>query len=489
MHKATSLDFRVTISQDGQQCGIPVNVSKCQYCSHHVEKEYNRMSSMRKELQGGALRTAFKSSARLNFKPGVFEADINSKKPMLPKASSQTLMAAAEKASSRGISRGASYVRTCADPIKALNEVKEEQHARLQTAARQHGKDQAPIPRRHIPNVVCINPGNKKSCETGEKQDKRKPYLTSLAGRSLLPQTDSQASKMVELDETESMCDFAHQVCSKLPESSDINRKKAIEILKRKRDDKKEVEAPGFLVHSLEHHQGKQEDSNIEDAKSIFERKYLAETDIEDEREIDGPAISRKSAKSACRITAGRKQSMAVKKVGTSRTELGNAFGSIIDEMADKEDKKIHSKFKSIVEAEQDENMKNLLDVLEKRDNMADKMDSIKAMEVQAWECTVCHVILERKHPRCIQMHPNALKRRSATKRWWKCLDCKQHFSTVGVTYPVGGCPKCDSVQANFEKSSMLKPMSKTMDEMLSGGLACKENLLPRGREQKWVNS
>lgn len=447
------------------------------------------MSSMRKELQGGSLRTAFKSSARLNFKPGVFEADTNSGKPIVPKASSQKLMAIAEKTSSRGISRGASYVRTCADPIKALKEVKEEQHARLQRATQRHGKDQAPIPRRHIPNVVYKNPENSKPRENGDKHVTRSPYLTSFAGRSLLPETEKEASKMVELDESESMCDFAHQVCSKLPESSDINRKKAIEILKRKRDDKKEVQVPGFLVHSLEHHQGKQEDSDIEDAKIIFERKYLAETGMEDQIQAKEPLISRKPTKNVSSHRGGRKQSVEVKKVGSSRTELGNAFGSIIDEMADKAEKNIHSKFKSIVETEQDENLKNLLDVLEKKDNMADKMDSIKAMEVQAWECTVCHVILERKHPRCIQMHANSLKRKISIKRWWKCLDCKQHFSTLGVTYPVGGCPKCDSVQANFEKSSMLKPMSKSMDEMLSGGLACKENLLPRGSEQKWVNS
>jgi len=69
-----------------------------------------------------------------------------------------------------------------------------------------------------------------------------------------------------------------------------------------------------------------------------------------------------------------------------------------------------------------------------------------------------------------------------------QCSDCSKVFSTLGVNYPTGPCIKCGSNQAHFEKHSMLMPMSKTREDFLTEGVACKENLLPRGREQKWVN-
>ena len=49
--------------QDGQNCTMAINKSKCSYCDYHVQGELRRMSTARATLRANNLRTAFRGSS------------------------------------------------------------------------------------------------------------------------------------------------------------------------------------------------------------------------------------------------------------------------------------------------------------------------------------------------------------------------------------------------------------------------------------------
>lgn len=177
-------------------------------------------------------------------------------------------------------------------------------------------------------------------------------------------------------------------------------------------------------------------------------------------------------------------------------TGFAAAFGSVIEEMereeathpvGDKHFKK-GSLYQDIVEQQDSEQLFNLMGVLEKKDNLAAKMDSIKFLNISAWKCDVCSSITEYRPKACGESHPHALSKLQAMKRWWQCSGCKGHFHTVGVRYPTSRCPKCDVLGTDFSQVSMLKPQKKLEHEAQQGNVAGRELLVARGAEQKWVN-
>ncbi|KAG7666986.1 hypothetical protein Ndes2526B_g04527 [Nannochloris sp. 'desiccata'] len=177
-------------------------------------------------------------------------------------------------------------------------------------------------------------------------------------------------------------------------------------------------------------------------------------------------------------------------------TGFAAAFGSVIAEMEREEVTnpvgnnhfKGGSLYQDIVEQQDTEQLFNLMGVLEKKDNLAAKMDSIKTLNVAAWKCAVCSSITEYRPKACGESHPHALSKLQAIKRWWQCGGCKGRFHTVGVRYPMSRCPKCDVLGTDFSQVSMLKPQKKLEHEAQQGKVAGRELLVARGAEQKWVN-
>ena len=450
-----SLDFGYCSGKrkDGQPCRIPVNTSTCEYCSYHVGAAYKQISSLRRELQGGSLGSAFqKNRTNLKWTVGRFE-NKEARGAGNREATKERLQHAAEKSLGKSGSMGSKYLVTCADPAKALHLVKEEDARKKRVAADTGMLTKAPIPSKHLAAVVV---------------DHRHTKDSNTRTSSLKQQGKKSSDTLIQLDGDHGpVSSYAMDLTSGLPDA----RTQAIAILKKKQESQKAaVEAPSFLAKSLQAHSTRGEKNSTapvqKKAEGVSSKKRIINTEhaIPENKPTTAPIVSKPSAFEAL-------------------------FGDVIKEMqTNTQGNPVQSRYKHIVEAADDQALMDTLDVLEKKDNMAQKMDSVKALKVSAFRCAVCSIITERRHDVCLQKHPEALSRIDAVKRWWKCSDCKKVFSTLGVNYPTDACVKCNSTQATFEKHSMYQPMSKTKEGMMTDGVACKENMLPRGREQKWVN-
>ena len=168
------------------------------------------------------------------------------------------------------------------------------------------------------------------------------------------------------------------------------------------------------------------------------------------------------------------------------------AFGGVIAEMeaaaASDPSAATGSLYKEAVEEADADQLFATMAVLEKRDEMAQKMDSVKTLSVTAWKCAACNCTLEYRPKRCWEQHPRELSKVQVTKRWWQCEGCKKRFTTVGQRYPTGRCPKCDAVGVDFTSVSMLQPQRKVEHEAQQGKVAGREMMVARGAEQKWLN-
>lgn len=481
--------------KDGQPCRIPVNKHTCEYCAYHVGAAYRQISSLRRELQGGSLSTAFhKSKSKLRWTVGRFEKKDATASNNNRLAKKEDLKQAAAKSMSKNGSMGSKYLVTCADPLRALHQVKEEDARRKRLIADGKYKaafDKAPIPSKHLPAVVVsgAHMGTMDIQRTRENslQQAKKP-VTSLARTNLSlvqhrkhigKQQDSTDLVQLHGDEAH-VSSYAMDLSSSLPA-----RAQAAAIWKKVKTKEKEgqrqSEAPSFLAKSLEAHHMKAGSSAATCKAQTRSPKKPAEAL---EKKLAGPLSPTKE-----QLIQSTENRVFVSTKESKPNSFEALFGDVIKEMQTSTNgNPVHSRYKHIVEAADDHDLMQTLNVLEKKDDLAQKMDSVKALKVSAFKCAKCLVITEKRHERCFTQHPEALTRIDAMKRWWKCSDCKKVFTTLGVNYPTGACIKCNSNQATFEKHSMYQPMSKTREGLLTDGVACKENMLPRGREQKWVN-
>lgn len=446
------------VTKEGKPCRVPVNVNKCAYCSHHVNKAYNKISSKRLEIQGGNLRTAFKGGPALKWKVGDFNATSGVKHES--KASSKELSRVAEKSTKPG-SMGSKYLVTCADPRKAW-EIAREEDMKKKNAARGRNPVAAPIPQKHMPRVVC------RDTVAQQRADQQKrPRITSFAGKSLVSRRDPN---FVRLESSDGSA-FAAELSSSLPP-----REHAAALLKKAQQSKsnnsakKCVQKAPFLAHGLEAQiRMKENDASASQAKGPSDLETVV-------------------GKSTQKRTLPRENAQQNSSVH-QKSSFEKLFGDVIQEMQDKvADTHVHSKYKDVVDAGRDQELMQTLDILEKKDDMAEKMDSVKKLKVSGWKCSVCNVTLASKHSKCMKEHPQALHKVIAERRWWKCSDCNKTFSTLGVKYPTDACVKCGSKQSHFESQSMKRDIPKAVEAMLTDGVACRDNMLARGREQKWVN-
>lgn len=100
-----------------------------------------------------------------------------------------------------------------------------------------------------------------------------------------------------------------------------------------------------------------------------------------------------------------------------------------------------YRRYRELVEDEDHDRLMAVVGALEKKDEMAQRMDAIMHLEVQAVRCGVCQYVSERRRPECAA-HPHAVERLTATKRWWQCEGCGHRFDTVGVRLPRKGCAR-----------------------------------------------
>lgn len=268
--------------------------------------------------------------------------------------------------------------------------------------------------------------------------------------------------------------------------------------------------APSFLTAPLIHRQQQlEEEVGAGDKQSKHLAASSKETLSDKENEKDGvirysyrncppPQKKGRTAKMHAVPTASvtgvhnNRAPAATAAAAAGKGSFADAFSSVIKEMEQKRvadpSRSSGSLYKNLVENEDAEKLGKIMDALERKDEIASQMDEIQSLKVSAWKCSCCDMISEYQSQYCREKHPQALSKISALKRWWQCESCKKRFTTVGVKYPKGACPKCDVYGCEFLKMSMWKPEKKFEHEAMQSHIAGREGLLTRGVEQKWVN-
>ena len=487
-------------TKSGSACRAPVNTSRCEYCSYHVGKAYKEMSSLRKELQGGSLKTAFAANkSKLKWSVGKFQgAGGLVAGGVEGKVGRERLQSSAARVGGKSSTMGSRYLLTCADPTRALNAVREAESKKRQVnMAKGTGfLERAPIPARHLASVVVgdrssnanvrkkqhhsmVSGGGKVMLAGQSAPRDAEPELPSTAPASRAVDTKGVIqSPMVDLDEYVGTS-FASRLSSSLPA-----RAQAAAILRQKRANGEAIgqasAAPAFLTKSLEAHSKKKKVTEKQDGAS--------------QGEMDRPhsEASRPKANKAGPMAPAFPSAKAQKISDMRSSEPGSfgaLFGDVIREMeaTHGSEGKVDSRYKDVVEDEDHANLMNRLDVLEKKDSMVQKMESTTSLKVNAFRCAVCRSIAERKHDRCQKEHPQAITRMETVKRWWSCTDCKKRFTTLGVAYPRGCCVKCGSTVATFEKQGMvplgLDAAQRFADALGNQAVASREGIQVRGTE------
>jgi minichromosome maintenance protein 10 len=545
---AVEFGFCKATTKDGNPCKVPVNVVRCPFCSYHVSTEFNRLQSKRIELQGGSLKGVYRPAMQssLKWQTGKFASADAPIRPILPAISQESLREAAAKAAGRGSAAGARYLRTVADPLGVRAEIAETDEMRLKRSRMAPGTAPIPLPRTakvvvSEPQTAASNKRKKTAARGGSEstsKDGREGAAPSKRGRGSKAQggVDEVGKDMVCLDDDETddapvgynnhdarrtlasseraqrqtvgnvaRCTSA---TASLVSSGDDARQRAAQIIKASQQRPKPTSTlvPDFLAEPLK--QREEESRRTEEMRlATF---VGAHADDPDEAELDndqGLRCTVATGAQKCNSVGGRlrqqpertrSDAAGTKKVGATKTSkptqggLSAAFGSVIAEMeAQRASGEVPrgSLYKDLVEEEDQRQMMDMMDVLEKKDQMAQKMDSIKSLEVMAWHCEICDSLTSFRSSACASVHPGALKKVKATKRWWKCGGCGGRFETVGVRYPKGQCPRCKVAGTDFESMSMLRPPKATQLEVQGAAVASKEMLLTRGAERPWVTS
>lgn len=432
------------LAQNGNPCNVPVNSAKCQYCSYHVASEYNRMQTKRIELQGNVLKTAFGGKNQLKWKPGHFISAENAQKPILGPVSKEEMKNLALKAAQASSKTGARYLRTVADPEGAKADAMVAERARERSQQSTQNKALAPLPLPRVAAVVYQPASSSRGCDSKVK---------------------SSREKMVALED--SKVSNAH---------GDQNaRKRALEILNNSKS-----------LPSQTSIQKKQATPKFLEA-AVHAKARNSQAPPHNNGPLPPPPPNIRTQSNKVGVAGNLKKAKSQPNATKSSFEL--AFGSVIEDMETGRGAEMmhHSKYQDLVEEDQEDQLGAYLDVLERKDALAMKMDSIKSLQVQAWRCHACQCVSEYKSKRCSESHPHALQRIQVTKRWWECVGCKKRFCTVGIKYP-SRCPKCGVVSGEFNAVSMLRKAETRASGLDQEKIASREGLLARGIEQKWVN-
>ncbi len=479
---AAEFGFCEAKTKGGAPCRVPVNVSRCPFCSYHVTGEYNKVAPKgRMELQGHQLYSAFQPGMRrqLAWQPGKFQSAEAALKPRMPAATMQQLKAAAAAAAGRGGSSGARYVTTVADPAKAKVAAQELELATQRRNILAPGAAPIPLPRGATVVYQAPAPGKKRRGGSGGAG----------AGVKRVKENAEEDGEMVELENDDIFAGTEGGVGGSggAAAGADAARQRALEVLRSRpaggsaAAGVRNTKVPDFLAAPLRAKEAEAAQRRQAAAAAAKTAATQPRTQSAMAKKVaSGAGPSRKPANTPAAAAAA-----------PAATAFAAAFGSVIAEMEEAQATDTVPKgsmYAAEAAAVEDERLFATLDALERKDEMAAKMDSIKALQVGAWRCEVCACTTEYRPKTCGEQHPGMLKQTKATKRWWKCGGCGGRFSTVGVRYPAGRCPRCDVAGMEFTAVSMLRPQKQLEHEERQNGVAGRDKLSARGVEQRWVN-
>jgi len=137
------------------------------------------------------------------------------------------------------------------------------------------------------------------------------------------------------------------------------------------------------------------------------------------------------------------------------------------------------SRFAAVVEQERVAKRHRQLSELEAQDAMAEKMEAIMEMTVQAWKCQQCVVTTESQRAKAAcEEQGHTLVQVTAKKTRWECKGCSFDVFVLDRALP-NACSRCHGCAFRpgpLRKASRAAPMEK-------------DGLLARGEELKYINS
>lgn len=453
MPMGTSRDFGICkgASRSGQPCTNIVNTSTCPYCIYHVKAEYRKMSSKRTELQASfsgvtpnGIRQKVLRKSQVMYGGQLFMNPL----PPVSRAHKEkdkfTL-------SSLKVAQKAAEIERNARATTSLLHLSSEENKALSNVASKSD---------FLGRALC-------SPSAGSRN-----FLKHIVGEDTTQQTGSKKGSVVSVtakdllkmhkEKMKSLGQHAAKVQHKLPPpvlgrgfesggivrlgdlpgskaaatSLDVARLKALGAIKRKGP--LAAQDPNAVKKNMK-------------AAEVQERlqKRLERSFEKEGNEEDKPP--------------------EVKRSRLDGTEVS-------DEMIEKLLAKKSSHAHELEDLELEEQVR-YFKVLERKEQLEEKMASVREMVCEVVSCSKCQYVAHQASELCKnESHP--LKHHKAVKRFFKCKDCN-HRTYAFTKIPTRSCRNCNG--SNFERTSMLKPKDgPKMDH---------EKLLIRGEERKFINS
>mmetsp|Transcript_29460 Transcript_29460/g.87151 ORF Transcript_29460/g.87151 Transcript_29460/m.87151 type:complete len:248 (-) Transcript_29460:554-1297(-) len=150
------------------------------------------------------------------------------------------------------------------------------------------------------------------------------------------------------------------------------------------------------------------------------------------------------------------------------------AFGAVARTVESNE-----SRYAELADDARHDEVSRMLDVAERKDALATKLDSVTRLTVTAWHCLDCDK-LSAYFPKECKEHRK--KQVQTVKRFWTCCHCNRGFDTLGVIHPKHRCPRCNDPGKDFKAATMYRG-PKGPERDAGSALADRSNFLPRGVE------
>ncbi len=464
----------------GKDCRNAVNLQQGEYCTYHVQAEYKKKSAKRGELQNGFSGVTPKSFEKTLFKKGsdtVFyqgQSFSTSGGSSVAKKQNQVTLKTMGKhqLSNQGVQgkiTTASLHKLLPEDAQVLKDLEKEKiekkselfHEMLSTPSvgsmnlvKHLMKKEVVSKERKGSEPKLIQSVTAKDLLKMHKQDmlgirkkSSEPFVSNSRPRTMTPSPTLsgppqigrglKSERNVDLD-----FDLGFTGPPSLPKMDD---KKALALIAKRKAIAKISESGGV---KKENPNAVKKRKTLETQKNI--EKRLSEDSSEDRAtEKDEPPKKRSRLLGGLDLDSDEVQSLLKKK------------SSHANQLTEQEEEHLEAYF----------------EVLEKKEQMEEKMSKIFKKECSVVTCKKCNYTSFKALDSCKQEnHP--LKYHKSMMQYFKCAHCGTR-TTAFSKYPTEACKGCG--KSSFERTSMLREKK--------GPALPQEQLLLRGEERKYVNS
>lgn len=460
MLMGTSKDFGTCKgkTRDGQPCTNVVNMSTCPYCVYHVKAEYRKMSSKRTDLQASysgvapsGLRQKVLKNSQVIYGGQMFmnptrEATktLRTKdKLMLSNLKVARQAEEIEKTSRHAAAQAVQLKHLSSSENQAINAVASKSDF-LGKALCNPGAGSRNFLRHvvHETDSTSSATSSKKEIISITAKDLLKMHngsMKSPAGASLGSRRTAPALQAKGLDAVSPISSGSVP----LPRLTALTPS---EIAKLRAAQKLNAKAP--LVK--------------QDPNAVKKDTTSSEVQAKIQRKLEEPPTSREETR----------DDELVEMPAAKKSRLGPALTKEEVERLLRQ-KSSHAHQVDDIEQEQEE---QYFSVLEKKEQLEEKMLSVTEIQCDVVSCRKCNYTAQQASDLC-KKENHVLKHHKAMKRFFRCKDCS-HRTFTFARVPALSCRKCNG--SNFERTSMGKPKP--------GPMLDSEKLLIRGEEVKYLN-